>query len=104
MGKFQRTKGAVYEREVSAAIKAELGFDARRNLLQTREGGGDIILPGFMVECKRRAAISVYQWLDQCQAACKDAQKPIVIARADKRKSIAIIELDLLLELLKGHV
>ena len=50
MGKSQRTKGATFEREIVRALK-EMGYDADRNLDQWRDGGGDIRLNHWMIEC-----------------------------------------------------
>ena len=58
MSKYQRTKGAGYEREIVTALRETLGVDARRNLSQTRDSGADILLGKFVIECKRRASIS----------------------------------------------
>jgi hypothetical protein len=102
MGKSQRTKGATYEREIVRALMDALGIAVERNLNQTRDGGGDIDLPGYLVECKRRAGIAVYEWLDQATRAAKPNQTPLVIARADRRESIVIMRLDDFLPLLQG--
>lgn len=90
MGKSQRTKGASFERDVVNALKAA-GIPAARNLDQTRDGGGDIDLGKYMLECKRRASIAVYDWLDQCTKAAKPGQVPMVIARGDRREAIVIL-------------
>ena len=103
MSKSQRVKGATFEREVCALIADHLGITVKRNLAQTRGGateGSDITLGRFSIECKRRARISVYEWLDQAQ---RDAgtKTPIVVARADGRRSIAILDFEALLPLLR---
>ena len=99
MSKSQRTKGAAYEREVVHILR-NAGFDCARNLAQTREGGGDIHLDQFMVECKRRAKIAVYDWLDQATLAAKE-RKPIVVARADQRENIVILRFTDFLDIVK---
>lgn len=58
MSKMQRTKGAVYEREIVHAINAKFDepFKAKRRLGQAREGGHDITWAApFIIEAKRRA-------------------------------------------------
>ena len=97
---MQRTKGAQFERQVVNELK-EAGFAAARNLDQTRDGGGDIDLDKYMLECKRRASIAVYDWLDQCTKAARPSQVPIVIARGDRRETIAILRWDDLIKILK---
>lgn len=47
MGKMQRTKGASFERDVVKDLVAKGYDDAKRNLEQVREGGGDINLPAI---------------------------------------------------------
>ena len=39
MSKMQRTKGASFERDIVNVLK-EHGYEAGRNLTQTRDGGG----------------------------------------------------------------
>ena len=90
MGKSQRTKGAGFEREIVRALK-EMGYDADRNLDQWRDGGGDIRLDHWMFECKRRAKISIYEWMEQAVKAANDKQVPVVIARGDNKEALAIL-------------
>ena len=99
MGKMQRTKGATYEREIVHAL-VDRGWDAARNLMQTREGGADIILQDFILECKRRAKLSLYDWLDQATLAAKGRKRPVVVARGDRRESVVILRLDDFLDLI----
>ena len=94
MGKMQRTKGAAFERDIVLDLRSRGYAGAKRNLEQTRSGGGDIDLPGYMVECKRYANIAVYAWLEQCVAAAKEEQIPVVVARGDNKKAIAILYWD----------
>jgi len=94
MGKMQRTKGATFERDIVLDLRARGYSGAKRNLEQTRSGGGDIDLPGYMIECKRYAKIAVYTWLEQCVAAAREEQIPVVVARADNEKAIAILYWD----------
>jgi len=94
MGKMQRTKGAAFERDIVLDLRSRGYAGAKRNLEQTRSGGGDIDLPGYMVECKRYANIAVYAWLEQCVAAAREEQIPVVVARGDNKKAIAILYWD----------
>ena len=93
MSKMQRTKGSAFERDIVNDLKTK-GFAAARNLDQTRDGGGDINLPTYLFECKRYAKIRVYEWLDQATKAAKEHQMPVVVARGDNRKAIAILYWD----------
>ena len=98
MGKMQRNKGAAYEREI-VHVLVERGYLAARNLTQTREGGADIILQDFIIECKRRASIAIYDWLDQATLAAKGRKRPVVVARGDRRESVVILRLEDFLDL-----
>jgi len=100
MGKAQRTRGQVFEREIVNALK-DAGIDAARNLDQTRDGGGDIDLGAYMVECKRRASIAVYDWLDQCTRAARPGQIPLVVARGDRREAVVILRLSDFIPIMK---
>lgn len=91
MSKAQRVKGHAYEREIVNDLKATFGIDVRRNLTQTRDSGGDILLEHFVIECKRRKGIAVYEWVKQAENSCSERQKPIVVCRADGEKSLAIM-------------
>lgn len=102
MGKMQRTKGATYEREIVHTISSALGVELKRNLDQVRDGGGDILLDHYVIECKRRASLSLYAWLDQATESCVPNQIPIVAARGDQRESVVIMRLNDFLEVLKA--
>lgn len=57
MSRMSRNKGANFEREICKLIADELGYECKRNLDQTREGGCDIeVADLFAIECKRYAA------------------------------------------------
>ena len=104
MSKSQRTKGATYEREIVTTLKDVLGIDAKRNLSQTRDSGGDILLDNYLIECKRRASISVYAWMKQAEESCDIKQKPIVVCRADSKESLVIMKLSDFLPLLGNQL
>lgn len=72
MSKSQRTKGAVFEREVCDIFTSALNPPApfQRNIGQSRDGGNDIDIGPLIVECKRRATLgTVYAWLQQATDA-----------------------------------
>ena len=99
----QRNKGATYEREMVNLLKTN-GFEAKRNLDQTRDGGGDILVPPYLFECKRYAKIAVYSWLEQAEEAAEKIDGdtiPIVFAKADRKPSIAILNMVDFMEILK---
>jgi hypothetical protein len=102
MSKSQRDKGAQFERYIANELGAKLGRKVQRNIGQARDGGDDITLPPYRIECKRRAgSIGVYPWLDQCVEACEPgplspardnaARIPVVVAKADFREPIVVM-------------
>ena len=89
---MQRDKGATFEREIANDLSADFGITVKRHIGQARDGGEDINVPPFVIECKRRQGIAVYEWLHQCEAACKElGQIPVVVARADREEPIVIL-------------
>lgn len=103
MSKSQRTKGAVYEREVCARLSEATGKKIQRNIGQARDGGTDIPFGNFLVECKRRKTLgTIEKWLKQAtDAATTGEQIPVVVARSDAGKSLAYMSLDHFLLLVK---
>lgn len=104
MSAFQRTKGAAFEREVSRVLSDAFGIIVQRKLGQARDGGDDIQVGQYRIECKRRAAIAVHEWLEQCMAASSTGDIPIVIARADAKEAIVILRLADFLPLMAAKV
>lgn len=97
-----RAKGAVGEREFAALLN-ERGLCARRG--QQFSGGSespDVICHGLTdvhFEVKRVQAGNVYKWLEQ---ACRDGGKklPVVAHRKNNKPWVAIVPMELLLDLL----
>lgn len=104
MSKSQRTKGASYEREIVTQLRETLGVDVKRNLSQTRDSGADILLEKYVIECKRRAKIAIYEWVEQASASCSMGQRPIVVCRADGEESLVIMNLTDFLPLLGNEL
>ena len=105
MSKSQRDKGASFEREIAGMLSDRLGCVVKRNLSQSRGGeqeGSDITLGPFAIECKRRAKLSVMEWLDQAQRDAGD-KIPLVVARADGRRAILIMDFEQAIPLIQGE-
>jgi hypothetical protein len=88
MSKSQRTKGAVFEREVAKLFSAEFGREFKRNIGQARDGGNDLDVGILTVEAKRRASLDTLRgWLAQAGAAASARPgrpgTPIVVCRED---------------------
>ena len=103
MSAYERRRGANFEREVSGYLSERLGRVVKRKLGQARDSGDDIQVGRFRIECKRRASIAAYAWLEQCIDAC-GSDIPVVIARADGQEPIAILRLDDLVPLIAGEL
>ena len=78
-----RSKGHKFEREVVNLIKDHLGIDAKRNLMQTAEGGFYVLgVPGWAIECKRYAVAKPADikrfWLQACQQS-EQGKQPVLI-------------------------
>ena len=98
MSKSQRTKGAVFEREVADVFTTMFGRKVTRVLGQARDGGGDIDLGALLVECKRRKSmITVYDWWRQANASAVKAgggKLPALVLRADNEEALFVCRLD----------
>lgn len=93
-----RTKGAAAEREAAKLIEDHLGFRCKRNLMQTAEGGHDLIgIPGWAVEVKRYAqasnAIKEGWWQQAVRQANEVGAKPVVLYRLDRSYWRALLEM-----------
>lgn len=85
-----RAKGKSFEREVANVIKDRTGFDVKRNLMQTAEGGHDLLgVPGFAIECKRYASVKhgdlVKFWGQTVRQARAIGQAPCLIVKGDRQ-------------------
>jgi len=102
MSKYQRTKGAVGEREWCAKLN-EFGFEAKRALGQARDGGGDVPCPPMLYEVKRHAAFAVYKHLEQAIAAMPQyagCTVPAVALRGDGKDWLVVLRAEDFLRLL----
>mgnify|MGYP001108127695 FL=1 len=90
MGGMSRRKGAAFEREIANLIKDHLGLDAKRNLMQTAEGGHDLLgVSGWAIECKRYASIKPADlrkfWEQTVMQAHYVNALPCLITKADRQ-------------------
>ena len=90
MSASQRRKGANGEREAHKVLWEQLGdVVERRDLSQTRDGGGDIRIPAarVLVEVKRVEQRAVPTWLRQATESAKaqgEAWVGVVMWRRDR--------------------
>jgi len=102
MAKISRQRGATYEREVANEIFDMLGVRIKRNLKQCQQADeGDLLLGDYLIECKRRKAIAVHEFMGPglLRLVSQD-RTPVVIMRADGKKSLAVLHLPDLLKLI----
>jgi Holliday junction resolvase len=107
MGASQRTKGAVFERDIATLFSDVFGRVVKRNIGQARDGGDDITMGPLAVECKRRKTMTtMYSWLKQAEKAVTQLDLfgdtpriPVVVARADNEGAVVVMRLEQFLEL-----
>lgn len=88
-GKKSRNKGMTFEREVAARLSEILGTVVKRKLGAARDGGDDIEVGPYSIECKRRKATAVDAWMRQAETnAAEKGRIPVVVTRADRREAI----------------
>jgi len=104
MSKSQRDKGAAFERETCSLLNDELGVDVGRNLGQSRDGGDDITLGKYRIECKRRASIALYEWWEQVNKAAKVGEIPVLAIRADRKERLWVIDDKTMMMFLRGEI
>lgn len=88
-GKSSRTKGAAAEREFAALMNEFLQSPTAftRNLVQTREGGHDLVTDyPVAIEVKRQERTNLPAWVRQAreQAAGKPGTLPVVAYRSNR--------------------
>jgi len=101
-----RNKGTKGERELAKWLYDNLGLVdlPQRNLEQVRSGGGDLLVPPFLYECKRVETLALDAWWVQSViAARKENLKPVVAFRQNKKNWEFLISADCI-GLDKGYV
>lgn len=85
-GASARNKGAGGEREFCKYIAELLDLPdmPKRQLDQTREGGGDVIVPPFLFEVKRQERLTLQNWWKQAVASAGGDLKPVVAYRQNR--------------------
>jgi Holliday junction resolvase len=107
MGKSQRVKGAVGEREVVNIFK-KFGFNLWRvpnsgGLKRDGNEKGDIKgLPGWHFEVKRQETLSIPSWIRQAEEDADSDETPVLIFRRSKEPWRVVIPLETFIELIGG--
>ena len=89
-----RRKGKKGENELARLLSAELGVLVSRNLAQAREGGNDLLLPGWSLEVKRAARPRLAEWWQQTlQQAEQSGNRPALAYRIDRHDWRVVVRL-----------
>ena len=87
MGKMQRTKGQVGEREFAKLIFTNLGIECNRRIEQTRDSGHDLDLMYYAIEVKRAKKTNLSGWWRQTVENAVAVNKiPLLAYRIDNMK------------------
>ena len=86
MGKRERTKGAVFEREVANLMRSIGYADAKRGIGQARSGGEvpDVDGTPWWIEAKHRKAIDVHGAYQQGADASDDRREVLAVTKRDR--------------------
>lgn len=106
VGRHSRNKGKVFEREVARELRAIFGEGVKRGW-QAREGhdAADVEgVPGWWVEAKHHARVSIRPALEQAteaRAAAKDSRRALAVTKDNRKEAIASLYFEDFLELLR---
>ena len=78
---MQREKGKRGERELAAKLSGLTGLDIKRNLGAEREGGDDISIQGWSIECKLHKVLALSAWWKQAVEQASDGLAPALMWR-----------------------
>lgn len=91
MGKHQRRKGKVGEREAAKALSEATGHECRRGQQYNGLEGQDVVgIPGVHIECKRTEKLSLYPAMQQARRDA-DGKVPVVVHRKNKEEWVLIV-------------
>jgi hypothetical protein len=92
-GRRNRQRGQEGEREVCQILTDALGVQIKRLLGQERDGGVDIKVGPFAIDCKRKKRVAqLYEWMKDALMAVNGT--PVIALRADGQKWLVVMELD----------
>lgn len=77
--------------DVKCAVMGESGEDIKFSPLGQKT-------VGISIECKKRKSFAIYKDYDQAVSNC-GAREPVLIIEADRRKPLAVLDLDYYLSL-----
>lgn len=112
MGRYERRKGATFEREIANAFR-EVFPDARRGIGQSRSAGEvpDVDGTPFWIECKRGKSCSVHAAMAQAVNAEQEhragkgqhasRRTPVAVMRRDGEDALVVMSLEDFLQLVQ---
>ena len=92
MSKYQRDKGAAWERQVARDLTKATGMKHHRCLTETQQGNvGDIATPlPFVFQCKVGARPPIYQAMREAEAAAGATHYPVAVIKRDNREKLMV--------------
>jgi len=105
MSKASRDKGQRGEREVCALLTEKLGGEFKRNLMQTAEGGHDVLgLEYCALEVKRCETLAVDAWWEQTKEQADEVEAyPVLFYRKSRQPWSVVISLEMINEVYSAH-
>ncbi len=87
-----RDKGNRGENELCQILSDHLGITVKRRLGAARDGGYDIPLPPYSIECKRQERLNIPAWWRQTVENAGD-QKPLLAFRQNRDEWLVLMRL-----------
>jgi len=85
MSRASRQKGQRGEREICKLLAEKLGGEYKRNLMQTQEGGYDVLgLDGYAIEVKFQEKLQVEKWWKQTVEQASVERLPVLFFRRSR--------------------
>lgn len=101
-------KGAGFERDVCQWLDSNLNIQTSRLLGQARDGGADIETEHFLIECKRRENLDLFNWWNQVLIAQKEHDNteiiPVVVFKQNRKDMEWLIPANLLPNVERGYM
>ena len=82
--------------DVKSAVMGESGVDIQLSPAARR-------LVPYSFECKSLAKFAFYKHMEQAESNAVQGTIPVVVAKANRKKPVAIVDLEHFLDLLKGE-
>ena len=85
LSRASRQKGQRGEREVCKLLAEKLGGEYKRNLMQTQDGGYDVLgLHGYAIEVKFQEKLQIEKWWEQTVEQAPIERLPVLFFRRSR--------------------